>query len=255
MLTKFLAQALMPLNFALEAVLLAVVLSRLGWRRTARALAAAGFVVVWAASTPVVASSLVRGLESRHAPMAVDATPVADAIVVLGGAIGPARPPRLSPDLTEAADRVLLAARLFRAGKAPLVVASGGAGSLGGRDVPESRDMADLLVEWGVPRGAVVEEGASGDTAENASETKRLLDARGLKRVLLVTSALHMSRALAAFRAAGIDAVPCPTDFLGVEPAERTVLDWIPDAEALGRSTAVVHEWLGRIWYTLRGRA
>ena len=253
MWTKVVAQALLPLNVAIEAALLAVLLRRLGWRRMGNACFAAGLAVLWCASTPVLADALVRGLERRHPAFAVDKTPSADAIVVLGGAVGPARPPRVAADLSEGADRVLHAARLFRAKKAPLVVVTGGAGPAGGEDAPESRDMADLLVEWGVPRGAIVEESSALDTHENAVETKRLLDARGLKQVLLVTSALHMPRALATFRAAGVDAIACPTDFLSVDADHRTLLDWLPDAEALAHSTAAAHEWIGRLWYAVRG--
>ncbi len=253
MWTKVLGQALLPLNLAIEATLLALLLRRLGRRRLANVLFGLGFAVLVASSIPVVAQGLVRGLEGQHAPMSVETTPTADAIVLLGGALGPARPPRLSAELTDGSDRVLHAARLYRAKKAPLVIASGGAGPGGGDEPPESRDLADLLVEWGVPREAILEEGASGDTHENAVETKRILDARGLKRVLLVTSALHMPRAVAVFRRAGVDAIPCPTDFLAIEPARRTALDYLPDGEALLHSTAATHEWIGRLWYRVRG--
>lgn len=253
MWTKVVGQALLPLNLAFEATILALLLRRLGRRRLAALVFGLGFLVLLLGSIPVVAQGLVRGLEGQHPPLPIEATPTADAIVLLGGALGPARPPRLTAELSDGSDRVLHAARLFRAKKAPLVIASGGAGPDGGDESPESRDLADLLLEWGVPRDAIVEEGASGDTHENAVETKRILDARGLRRVLLVTSALHMPRALAVFRRAGVEAVPCPTDFLATEPARRTALDYLPDAEALLHSTAATHEWIGRLWYRVRG--
>jgi len=253
MWTKVLGQALLPLSLAIEATVLALLLRRLGRKRLATVVFGLGFAVLLLSSIPVVANALVRGLEGQHAPLPLDATPTADAIVLLGGALAPARPPRLTAELTDGSDRVLHAARLFRAKKAPLVIASGGAGPGGGDESPESRDLADLLVEWGVPREAIVQEGASGDTHENAVETRGILDARGLRRILLVTSALHMPRALAVFQGAGIDAIPCPTDFLATEPARRTALDYLPDAEALLHSTAATHEWIGRLWYRVRG--
>jgi uncharacterized SAM-binding protein YcdF (DUF218 family) len=148
---------------------------------------------------------------------------------------------------------VLHAARLYRAGKAPLVVASGGNPPHLGAEASESEDMADLLVEWGVPREAIVTEGASLDTRENAVGTARLLTARGLRRILLVTSALHMTRAAAAFRAAGLEVLPAPTDYQAVDAREVTWLDWLPDAGALARSSRALHEHLGRVWYRLRG--
>jgi uncharacterized SAM-binding protein YcdF (DUF218 family) len=255
MWTKAIAQVLMPLPLAIEALVVAAILARFGKRRAAASLRIGAVAFLWVLSTPVASDAFVRTLEDRYPPTTVDATPKADAIVVLGGGIAPACPPRPSPDLTEGADRVLLAARLHRAGKAPVVIVTGGGGPAGGDARPECRDMADLLVEWGVPRDAIVEEEAARDTAGNASETKQVLAARHLERVLLVTSAVHMPRALAAFRKAGVDAVPCPTDFLAVDPDSRTVLDWLPDAGALDRSTAAAHEWLGHLWYRMSGKA
>lgn len=253
MWTKLVGQALLPLNLAIEAVLLALLLRRLGRRRLAAFVFWVGFGVLLLASIPVVSHGLVRGLEGQYPPSSIEATPTADAIVVLGGALAPIEPPRRSAELTDGSDRVLHAARLFRAKKAPLVIASGGAGPDGAQASPESQDLADLLVEWGVPREAIVKEGSSGDTHENAVETQRILAARGLKRVLLVTSALHMPRALAVFQRAGVEAIPCPTDFLAVDPPRRTVQDYLPDSEALLHSTAAVHEWIGRLWYRVRG--
>ena len=83
--------------------------------------------------------------------------------------------------------------------------------------------------------------------------TKQLLDTRGLDTVLLVTSALHMHRALATFRVAGIKALPAPTDFEVIEREAWTVLDWLPDAAALEGSTRAIREYLGLVVYQLRG--
>lgn len=70
--------------------------------------------------------------------------------------------------------------------------------------------MAALWRAWGVPEEAILLESESGTTYENALYNRGLLEAHGLKRVLLVTSAWHMPRALATFRSAGIHALPSP---------------------------------------------
>jgi uncharacterized SAM-binding protein YcdF (DUF218 family) len=253
MLTKVVSQALLPLNLSIELLLVGLLLRRLGWKRTGRVAVVASVALLWLASTPVVSTALVRSLEDDHAYVAPEDSPTADAIVVLGGALGPARPPRGAADLGDGADRLLHAARLHRAGRAPFVVPSGGSAPWSGSGKAESDDMADLLVEWGVPRDAILVEAGSLDTRGNAEETKRVLDVRGARRVLLVTSALHMPRALAAFRAVGVDAVPSPTDYLGVSPESGSLLRLLPDAQALAHTTAVAHEWLGTLWYGLRG--
>jgi uncharacterized SAM-binding protein YcdF (DUF218 family) len=73
------------------------------------------------------------------------------AALVLGGCLAPERPPRLSAELVESSDRLLHAARLYRAGKAPVVLASGGAVPWTSTSRPESEAMAAFLVEWGCP--------------------------------------------------------------------------------------------------------
>jgi uncharacterized SAM-binding protein YcdF (DUF218 family) len=119
----------------------------------------------------------------------------------------------------------------------------------------EAAEIADLLVEWGVPRAAIVEEGASRTTSENAVQVARLLRTRGLRRVLLVTSALHMRRALAAFRAEGVEAIPSPCDALATARPRRGPLDWLPRPEALQRTHDALWELLGLAAYRVTGRA
>ena len=108
---------------------------------------------------------------------------------------------------------MLHAARLYRAGKAPVIVISGGHIPWLGSNIPEARSIQSLLEEWDVPRASIIAETASRNTYENAMLTKELLAERGLHRVLLVTSAWHMPRALATFKSAGINAIPAATDF------------------------------------------
>jgi uncharacterized SAM-binding protein YcdF (DUF218 family) len=250
--TKVVAQLLYPLSLALWLILLGVVLSCCRWRRVSHSAIVLGLITLWLASTPVFSDALRGSLEHRFPPVHVEQSPAADAIVVLGG-ISVALPPRLTLDLNSSADRVLHAARLYRAGKAPVVVASGGAPSWRGMVMPQAHPMAELLHEWGVPREAILMETRSLNTYQNAVETKRLLEGRGLGTVLLVTSALHMRRALAVCLAVGIDAIPSPTDIEVVSRQTWTVLDWLPNAGALMGTTRALREYLGFVVYRLQG--
>ena len=82
---------------------------------------------------------------------------------------------------------------------------------------------------------------------------KETLEREKLERTLLVTSALHMPRALATFHAAGVDAVAAPTDFEIVEEGAGNVERWMPDAIALEGSTRAIKEYLGMWVYRWRG--
>lgn len=104
--------------------------------------------------------------------------------------------------------------------------------------------MREFLADLNVPPDALLIEDSSASTRENAVFTAGLLNERGIDRVLLVTSALHMQRALATFRAVGIDAAPAAADF-EVMPEPNQILRWLPDAAALADSTRALKEYLG----------
>ena len=252
--TKLITQLSYPLTVALVLALLGLWLVR---RRPVPGklmvfLAIAG---LWMVSTPAFSDWLQATLERRFPPLAMERVPPADAIVVLGGGIGPTRPPtRLSPALHEQADRVWYAARLHRAGKARVVIASGG-------DLPwlEGNENAGqatawLLEQWGVPPSAIAVQSQSRTTREDAVYSKVVLNYYNAKRVLLVTSALHMPRAVATFRAEGIEVVAAPTDFQVLEAdGSSAFLRWLPDALALTGTSRAWKEYLGLWVYWWRG--
>ena len=251
-LSKLIPLFIYPLGFALVVSMLAMGILGLS-ARVARVFLFVAVSVLWVASMPIFADYLGLTLEERYPPLAVEATPTADAMVVLGGGVAVPAPPRITPDLSDASDRVLHAARLYRAGKAPVVVVSGGVIPWLGLDIPEASSMRTLLQEWGVPDDSIHAEGASRNTHENAVFTLPLLVEQGLHRVLLVTSAMHMPRALATFTSAGIDAVPAATDYTVTYRDHRTVIDFLPGAKALSRTTDAIKEYIGYAYYRWRG--
>jgi uncharacterized SAM-binding protein YcdF (DUF218 family) len=253
LLSKLLSILVYPLSMALWGLLIGLILLLSRRRRSGAVLIGFGTAVLIAGASPLVAATLYRGLERQFMPVALERIDTADAIVVLGGAVGAPLPPRLYVDLHGGSDRVLHAARLYRAGKAPLLIVSGGNVFPESRVGPEADYIAELLRQWGVARDAIVIEGASRNTRENALETRKILSGRGKRTVLLVTSALHMPRALATFRTAGVDASPAPTDFRLVDSDRPQVFAWLPSAGALEATTAAMHEWLGLAYYRWKG--
>ena len=206
-----------------------------------------------------MSNALMRSLEWQNLPAAE--LPTAEAIVILGGATKSASPPRPGVDLSEEGDRVLYGAELYRKGKAPLVIASGGRIDWRGSGAPESGDMAVILETLGVPKDAILQDPTSLNTYENAVNVRQILRSRGIGRVLLVTSAFHMPRSLLIFKRQGIEAIAAPTDFLVTQAELRepnssiqsTVLNVLPDAERLQRSTRALKEYIGIVIYRLRG--
>lgn len=250
-LSKLLSLFIHPLSLGL---LLMVGGGILGywWNRYGWGVVGVGILVVWIPATPVVSGWLQGTLEHRFPPRAVENAPMADAIVTLGGAVGAPRPPRVYPDLSGSSDRVWHAARLYHARKAPYIIASGGTLPWKDQAFREAATIKSLLVSWDVPADSILTESTSANTYQNATNTVAIVNERGFDRVLLVTSALHMRRALATFRSAGVDAVPAATDY-GVIQGRTTLLSLIPSAGALQGSTAAIREYVGYIVYWWRG--
>jgi len=246
LIAKIAIALISPLGLSLllgAAGLLLMVLQR---RRLAAVLVGLGWLWLLVWSLPAASAALRMALESDYPIVAVAALPQAPAIVVLGGAIKPPDRRQPLPMLGDSSDRVWHAARLYHAGKAPLLLLSGGSDPAV-NNLSEARAMQWFLRDLGVPSQALLLEEDSRTTQENAAFSAAILKRRGIDRVLLVTSALHMRRALAHFEAQGIKVVPAATDYeTGLASDGQR---WLPDAGALDVSGRSMKEWVGqRIW-------
>ena len=117
----------------------------------------------------------------------------------------------------------------------------------GGGDVPGI--MKELLAAMGLVEQRIVIDNKSGSTYESAENVKGLI---GGEKFILVTSAGHMPRAMAAFRKAGMNPIPAPTNYMSVK--ERKFMDYLPSPHHLVCADLAVHEYLGMAWYRLTGR-
>jgi uncharacterized SAM-binding protein YcdF (DUF218 family) len=111
--------------------------------------------------------------------------------------------------------------------------------------------MARVLEEECGIKVAGVED-RSRTTWENAELSAPMLRRDGVRRVLLVTHAWHMPRAVETFRRTGLRVIPAPTAFFHRENAEGRYTDWLPSPSAFGLSYYAIHEYLGQVWYGLR---
>ncbi|WP_417522040.1 YdcF family protein [Marinobacter sp.] len=243
-ISKLAIALISPLGASLFGGLLALFLSLLGRRRFAFWLGALALVWLWFWSLPV-ASNWVRGyLENQYPPLALAAVPAAGAVVVLGGGVSPAGHGEPFPNLESGADRVWHGARLFQAGKAPLVLLTGGSDP-DHSATSEAEAMRRFMVDLGVPGQAMVLEERSRNTSQNAEYSAEILAEQGVNRILLVTSAYHMPRAKGLFEAQGLEVVPAATDHEVVSrPLWRNLL---PETGALDGNSRVMKEIVGRL--------
>ena len=254
--SKILAQLSYPLTLCLALVPLGLMLAHWRWRRVGGSLIAFGLMWLLLWSLPMPSFWLRAGLERQVEQRAAADYPAAAAIVVLGGGVEGSRPGwRDGPDLTAAADRVWFAAKLYHAGRAPVVILAGGVVDDGSSAQPEADAMATFIEDLGVPASSLLLEQRSRNTWENAFYTDRLLREHHIGTVLLVTSAMHMPRAMAIFRKQGIAIIPAPADFEAVPPSGPWLLRWLPDAAALNSSSRALKEYLGLWAYRMLGWA
>ena len=261
-LSKVLPIFIYPLGLAL--VLLGLALGLRRWPQWQSWVILLSLVLLWVSSTRPVALALARSLEWQYLPPPGETlVPHGEVIVVLGGATRTRTYPRPISEVNEAGDRLLYAAWLYKHQAAPRILVSGGnVPFLGPSAVSEAESMTELLDLMGVPSDAILLEGRSRNTYENAVETKKLLAAEGLTEIILVTSAMHMPRAQAIFAKQGLTVTPAPTDY------EVTAADWayltsptlevqlfnlLPQADYLALVSRTLKEYVGLAVYRLRG--
>lgn len=259
-LSKFLPTLLYPLGLASLLLLAALLLRKK--RRLAIWLSIAALLAVFLGGNRWVASALARSLESRYPPLA--AVPDVDVIVVLGGGTESGDLPRQFPEVNGAGDRVLYAYRLFQQDQSRVLFLSGG--SINWMDEGASspaEDMAQILDSLGVPSEAMWLEDRSQNTEENAAFAWNILSEKGITRILLVTSAMHIPRSVQLFESQGFEVIPAPVDYAVSDdrwqalwhPDFRNLLvDLLPNASSLNLTTNALKEYFGMAVNALTGK-
>jgi len=200
-----------------------------------------------------VPGKLLGSLERPYAGVHLDALPTADAMVMLGGGAAPSRFEAAGVHFTAAGDRMVMANELFRLKKAPVLLLGGNANKLDGVVRTEGVIVKDLLTTWGVPADAIIPLGANEDTHDEALKVRALAAERGWHRVLLVTSANHMRRASAVFRAQGLEVIPVACNFLTtIATAPPPPGISVPRYDGFVKVSIWLHEEVG--WWTYRRR-
>ncbi len=255
----FLSKILPPLIYpvGLACVFLIVALVFYQRPRLGRIAILVSFLLLWLGGNRLVAYQLAKSLEWQYLPL--KEVPKVEVMVVLGGGTLAANPPRLMAEINGAGDRLIYAARLYREGKAEkLLLSGGGIEWYTPASANPAAEMADLLEMLGVPAEAMILEDRSQNTLQNAQYTSAILAQMGVRRVLLVTSAMHMPRSVRVFERQGLEVIPAPTDYTVTQIGWQTmtrptwvnvVLNLIPNADNLSLTTRALKEIIGTTVY------
>jgi uncharacterized SAM-binding protein YcdF (DUF218 family) len=258
-LSKFLPLFIYPLGLIFILIILALIVRRRPRLQTA--LLAGALIILYIGSNRWVSYTLARSLEWQYLPL--NPVPQADAIVVLGGATESKQYPRPTVEVNSAGDRVLYAAQLYKDGKAPAILLSGGNITwLDGRLMTPAAEMAQILNLVGISSTDIWLQPRSQNTYEDALYSSELLREKGITRVLLVTSAMHMPRSVALFYHQGIDVIPAPTDYtvtqaglenLAALDPQNILINLMPNTSSLSLTTNVLKEYIGILIYRFKG--
>jgi len=233
-LKKLIAYFILPPGLLVVAFAVLGILTK---RKLAKLIAFSFALFVYLLSIEPIKDLLYKPLEDAYP---VPSKLEGDAIVILGG--GAYNTGILKEDSTK---RLLTGFVLHKQTNLPIIL-SGGA-SIGA--LPEAEVMKGLLLTLGVDKSKIHMDVNSRDTEENAQEVKKLCERLGCKRVVLVTSAYHMRRAVLAFQRAGLEVVPYPTDFK--RDMRYNLYSLLPKMGVFADSCKALREYLGLVWYSL----
>ncbi|MFZ0607597.1 MAG: YdcF family protein [Xanthobacteraceae bacterium] len=242
-----------PSNLLMAIGLLGLILLCTRFRRLASWLVVTSLVLIALVGYSPLGNILILPLEQRFPPWNPAQGPP-DGIVVLGGAIEPdISIARGAVALDDSAERITATVELARRYPNARIIFSGGTGSLR-FDAPAEAPIAVKELEaLGVPHDRITAEEQSRNTVENAVFSRLLAQPKPGERWLLVTSAFHMPRAIAAFRAAGFTVEAYPVDWRTRGPIDAT-RPFAVLTHGLAMTDVAVHEWIGLLVYRLTGR-
>jgi uncharacterized SAM-binding protein YcdF (DUF218 family) len=249
-LKKILTLLLMPLSVCLGVLGVGILLL---WMRrrigAAKIVLMLGFLVLTALSFSAVADQFIKPLELWYAPL-LDTSGMKDFkwVVVLGGGhiSNPTLPPNSQIGDSSLA-RLIEGIRIHRELPGSKLLFSGGAVF---DPVPEAETMAAVARMLGVSPDDMVLESQSKDTGQQSQFIQGIIQNDGF---VLVTSAIHMPRAMLVFEQKGMRPIPAPTEFGDWMRKETTPYRFFPRASELRKVEAALHEYLGLLWAKVAG--
>ena len=252
-LSKVLGFFALPSNLLITIGLVGIVLLLTRSRRLASWLVVTSLVLLALFGLSPLGNALMLPLEERFPPW--DASHGApDGVIVLGGIIAEdVSAARGATALNEAAERVTVAVELARRYPNLRIIFSGGTNALIFGEEAEAAFAVRQLEALGVPHERIIAEEQSRNTVENAVFSRLIANPQPGQRWLLLTSAFHMPRAIAVFRAAGFPVEAYPVDWRTTGPIDR-VRPFPSVSEGLRRTDVAVHEWIGLLLYRLTGK-
>lgn len=249
---EFLSSLIMPLPVFFALLGAGIFFIWLKKRRTAKILLLVAGCWLLVISTKPVPYILVKCLEDKYDVLnVIPESDFAGELHILVLAAGHSDDESLPPNgqlSGSALGRLTEGVRLHKLYPCSKLILSGPGGK-------EGYTQADALLRtaiiMGVDSSSILLMRRAKNTSGEAEEYKKLY-ANG-SHLILVTSAIHMPRAMVTFKKAGLNPVPAPTNFIIKHGSRKDPWGWLPSAHYIGMMETALHELAGIVWGKLKG--
>lgn len=201
--------------------------------------------LMWIFSTGPIGNAFLIPLERAYK---IPSNVQGDVIVLLGAGVYSG-----APDLTgigvpseNALSRLFTVARLQKYLNIPVIISGG---KVFDHNTAEAPILKRFLVDLGIPSDKIVLENKSRDTIENAKYTLEICESLGYKKLILVTSAFHMNRAVQSFKKVGKNVIPFPANFKTWKNQRYGWSDYLP--RSFKAVSVGMKEYLGHLFYQI----
>lgn len=206
-----------------------------------------GFIFLFVISTPFIPNLLVSVLENQYPvlhPNKIDTKNNPVHILILGGGhVNDERLPANDQLSSGALVRLSEGIRLNRMIKGSDIITSG----YGGKElITQAEVLSNAAILLGVEPSVIQMQKKPVNTWMEANEYKRIFGDKAT--LILVTSAVHMPRAMFLFRKIGLNPIAAPTNHILKYGKSYNILNWLPSAKNITKTDAAMHEFVGLLW-------
>lgn len=248
-LKKLISVFLMPLPLCLGVIFIGLIFLWFTKKdKIGKILVTIGAILLFFMSTGIMTIMIVGPLDQLYPVYTlVENRPVKFVVVLSGGARYKDGIPLNTNSDHATLSRLMEGVRVYKCNPGSKIILTGRSIS---QRIPFSVVEACLLVGLGIPKEDIILDTESLDTAEEALNVKKIT---GNEPFVLVTSSLHMTRALKLFQKQGMGPILAPTDFV-IVPSYLSVSDFIPNTGSLRSIDKTFHEYLGIFWAKICGQ-
>jgi uncharacterized SAM-binding protein YcdF (DUF218 family) len=250
--SKLFGYLIKPFNLILLFLLVSLIVKNSVWKRRLR-WSALGFFMVF--SNGIVFNECMLLWEVPA--VSLDAVEEKyDLAIVLGGTVDIDREPADRLFFQKSGtERITHAVDVYHAGIVEKIMYVGGNPAILGDPAENNEAVVQFYQMCGVDPADIMSENESRNTHENALNAKKMLGKNAENtKVVLITSAYHMRRAVACFKKEGFEVIPFSADFYSTKPEDRfTIFGLFPSPVVLSNWNLLIKEWVGYVAYALLG--